>query len=160
MRGVRFEISRRRFHSGWLVLGAVYGSALGHYGALNFAYWYFAKGGAIVGWMIFGAIAGALFISFLMTSNATLHTKGAILGLGAGATIAFLSCAIWAATQTGRDPGGLQGISVGEGVFMEWIIMHGTFLGIILGWIAGAIISRRNHPRRPAEASSPEEPEG
>ena len=142
MKNTRLDISPRRFHPLWMILGVVIGAALGHLGAMNFAFWYFASPSAIVLWKIFAAVACALFASFLMTSDAPPRLKGAILGMGIAFAVVFYCGELWSVLQTGRSPAGLAGMSVAEGIFFEWLIIHATLLGLIAGWIVGAVVSR------------------
>ena len=142
MKGIKFDITIKRFHPVWLLLGALIGRALGLVGWLNFSFWYFASPSALIGWQIIVAIVCALFYSFLMTSRTTPHTKGALLGLGVCFAIALYGGEIWASMQAGRSPGGLIGMPAGEGIFFEWILIHSAWFGVIVGWIIGALISR------------------
>jgi hypothetical protein len=144
MKKVEFDISVKRFDPGWLLLGVLVGRALGLVGGMNFSFWYFASPGALIFWQVFGAVVCALFTSFLMTSRATLHLKGALLGMGICFAIVLYSGEIWALLQTGRSSSGLAGMRADEGIFFEWILLHSAWLGIIAGWIVGALISRRN----------------
>ena len=139
----RFDISRTRFHPVWLIVGALIGRGLGLVGGLNFAFWYYSDPGAVLGWQIFGAIAGAIFCSFLMTSKSTPQLKGAILGLGIGFALACYIGETWSHVAPDRTPANLVTMSFGEGIVYEWTYMHASWLGLIIGWITGAIISRR-----------------
>jgi hypothetical protein len=143
MHRIMFDISRKRFHPGWLILGAIVGNGLGYFGAMQFGFWYFTVESTRIGWQIFGAIACALFSSFAMTSDATSHTKGAVLGLGLGFSVAFYGGMIWIHMQPARAVGGLAGMTFAEGIFYDWLIMHLSWLGAIVGWIVGAVIAGR-----------------
>ncbi len=140
---IRFDLSRRRFHPIWLIIGAIVGRAVGLFWGLNLNFWYFATPGALIGWQIFGAIACALLCSFMMTSNVSLHTKGAILGLGIGFGVSLYGGELWSYGQTGRTPAGLQGMIAAEGIFLDWLVQHSAWLGLVIGWIIGAVVSRR-----------------
>lgn len=137
------DLSRRRFHPGWVLLGAVIGRSLGLVGGMNFAFWYFADPTALLWWQILGTVVGALFLPLAMTSSATLHTKGAILGLGAGFGVAAYGVEIWAYLLPSEGSAGLAGITVAQGIFVEWIMTHGAWLGLVIGWVVGAAIHRR-----------------
>ena len=139
----RLDLSRRRFHPGWLILGAVIGRSLGLIGGMNFAFWYFADPTTLAAWQILGAILGALFLSLVMTSSSTPHTKGGILGLGLGFAAASYSAELWAWLRTGASSAGLAGITVAQGIFVEWLMLHGAWLGGLIGWIVGAAIHRK-----------------
>jgi hypothetical protein len=142
MNKLTFDISRRRFSPLWLLIGAVIGRSLGLSLGLNLGFWYFASIPSVMAWQICVAVIAALFYSFLMTSPATRATKGALLGLGSGFAVAMMIAEIWS-NMPGRIAGGLVGLSVSEGIFIEWAIMHSTWLGLIIGWIIGASADRR-----------------
>ena len=161
MKASLFDISLRRLHPLWLVAGALIGRALGLVGGLNFSFWYFAHPAALVGWQVFGAIAGALFASFLMTSRVPLQTRGAVLGLGIGFAVALYGGEIQAALRPAMGSKGLAGMPVGDGVFFEWAFMHLAFLGAVAGWIIGAAIARkRRKAHLIAQRSTPGENAG
>ncbi|HDS29977.1 MAG TPA: hypothetical protein ENN67_02920 [Firmicutes bacterium] len=153
MKNSRFDISPRRLSFPWLVAGAVIGRALGMFIGLNVAFWYFATSASLIAWQVSGAFFCGLFLSFLMTSKAAYQTKGALLGLGAGFAIAFYSGEIWSFMQPGRDPAGLQGMLASEGIFFDWMVQHGSWLGLIIGWIAGALISKKRRSVQTLEKS-------
>lgn len=155
----RLDISLRRFRPSWLILGALIGTALGKYGGMNFAFWYFASPIAVIGWQIFGAIVGALFVSLLMTSAQSRVLKASILGAGIGFACAFYGASVWAMFPSNADPPGLAGISVAEGIFLDWLILHSAIFGFFIGWIVGALIARRGHAVAENEAPSTESPE-
>ena len=161
MKASRFDISLRRFHPLWLIAGALIGRALGLVGGLNFSFWYFANPAALIGWQVFGAITGALFASFLMTSRVPLQTKGAVLGLGIGFAAAIYGGEIQSALRPSMGSRGLAGMPVGEGIFFEWAYMHLAFLGAVVGWIISAAIARkRRKAHLIAQQSTPGETAG
>jgi hypothetical protein len=153
MKNLRFDISPRRLSPLWLIVGALIGRAVGLFGGLNFAFWYFASPGSLIGWQVFGAFVCGLFCSFLMTSNASLHTKGALLGLGVGFAAAFYGGEMWAYMQPGRNPSGLQGMIAAEGIFLDWLVQHCAWLGLVVGWITGAVISRKHRALKTVETT-------
>ncbi len=144
MKNIRFDISPRRFHPLWLIIGAVIGRALGLILGLNLHAWYFATTSALIEWQIFGAIVCALFVSFLMTSRAIPQLKYALLGIGIGFAFATYTGEMWTVLQSGRDHGGLAGMTVDEGIFFDWLLTHIALFGAIIGLIACAVISRRH----------------
>ncbi len=161
MQASRFDISLRRFYPLWLIAGALIGRALGLVGGLNFSFWYFAHPAALVGWQVLGAIASALFTSFLMTSRVPLQTKGAVLGLGIGFAAAIYAGEIQSALRPAMGSRGLGGMPVGEGILFEWAYMHLAFLGAVVGWIIGAVIARRRRKAHLiAQRSTPGETAG
>ncbi len=139
----RFDITRKRFHPLWLLLGAIIGRGLGLIGGLNFAFWYYSDPGVVLAWQIFGAIVVALFYSFLMTSKSSLQLKGGLLGLGIGFALALYGGEIWAHIAPDRERANLVTMSFDEGLVLEWVYMHSAWLGLIVGWITAIIISRR-----------------
>lgn len=141
-----FEISRRHYHPGWLVTGAVIGRAAGLMLGLNLGFWYLADPVNLIAWQITGAIITAILCSMVMTSDTTVQTKGALLGLGIGFAVAVYSGEIWINMQAGRDADGFRAFEYAEGIFFEWYYQHMSFLGLIIGWITGVVISRRRHP--------------
>ena len=143
MRGIKFDISKRRFSPLWLIVGAIIGRAAGLMAGMNFALWYFAQPSVLLGWQIFGVIAGALFLSFVMTSDVIPHLKWGIFGLGAGFALAFYIGEIHAAMSAAAAGKGLAGLVYGDAIFFDWTYMHAAWVGTILGIIAGGIIARR-----------------
>ena len=141
----RFEIdlSNRRFHPVWLFLGAIVGRAAGLVLGLNLGFWYQADPRAVFVWQLLGAFAGALFYSFLMTSSSPVQTKGAILGLGSGFSLALYGAEIWASLQHDRVVHDLTSLTYAEGIYTEWLMIHSAWLGLAIGWIAGALIARK-----------------
>jgi hypothetical protein len=140
---VAIDLSRKRFNPLWLVVGALIGRAAGLILGLNLDFWYFAGTRALWFWQIVLTILGALFYSFLMTSDSDTRLKGALLGLGAGFSAVVWGGEFWTALQH-RTPPGLQGMTVAEGIFFEWLMMHAGWLGLFIGWIIGAAINRKN----------------
>lgn len=140
----RFDISAKRFNPLWLIVGAVIGRAIGLIGGLNFQQWYFATAGPVVGWQVFGMIFFALLFSFLMTSNAGLNLKFGLLGLGIAFAIALYGGEIWAMFQAGRSPAWFTGMTTSEGIFFEWLLIHTTWIGGIVGMIAGLIVQKKS----------------
>jgi len=156
---VRLDISARRFHPGWLIVGAFIGAGLGRYSGMDFAFWYFANPTALIMWQILGAIVIALLSSFLMTSDASPALKGSLLGAGIGFACAFYGASIWAMFPSEGNSPGLAGISVAEGIFLAWLILHATILGFFAGWIAGAVINRRRRAQSADSTTSNSTPE-
>jgi len=146
MKKLEIDLTSERFHPVWLFVGALIGRAAGLELGLNLGFWYFADPAAVIVWEVLGVFSGALFFSFMMTSSADMRLKGAILGLGIGFSTALYGGEIWAAFQH-RAVRGLTGMSVAEGIFFEWVLMHASWLGCAVGWITGAAIRRRG--RRP-----------
>ena len=138
-----FDITGRRFNPIWLILGALSGRAIGLYGAMDFGQWYFVANDASIGWQIFGAIAGALLCSFIMTSDVPFHTKGALLGLGIGFAIAVYGAEIYLMLNKKYLSASLSQMDAAEGIFYDWVFMHLAWLLCFVGWIVGAIIWRR-----------------
>ena len=165
MRGIQFDISIRRFNPVWLITGAVIGRAAGLMAGMNFALWFFAQPSVLLGWQIFGAIAGALFLSFVMTSDAIPHVKWGIFGLGGGFALVFYIGEILAALSPGASVKGLAGMGYGEAIFFEWAYIHAAWIGAIIGIVAGSIIAKRQSGQKkvkeetgpviPADESAP-----
>lgn len=139
----RFDISAKRFNPLWLIVGAIIGRAIGLIAGLNFQHWYFATAGPVIGWQVFGMIFFALFFSFLMTSNAGLNLKFGLLGLGAAFAIVLYGGEIWAMFQAGRSPAWFTGMTTSEGIFFEWLLIHATWIGGIVGMIVGLIVQKK-----------------
>jgi hypothetical protein len=156
---VRLDISSRRFHPVWLIIGALIGAGLGRYSGMNFAFWYFANPAVLIMWQILGAIAFALFASFLMTSDVSPALKGSLLGAGIGFACAFYGASIWTMFPPEGGSPGLAGISVANGIFLDWLILHASILGFFVGWIAGAVAARRNRAQSTADVTSTSIPE-
>lgn len=143
MRKIRLDISAKRFHPAWLILGALIGRCVGLIGGLNFGFWYFSDPAALIGWQIFAAVVSALFISFLMTSEATYHTKGAILGLGIGFAAVTYGCEIYLYIKGNEDVRWLTDLNVADGILFEWVYMHAAWISCVIGWIIGAVINKK-----------------
>jgi hypothetical protein len=141
--GVTIDLSLRRFSPLWLLVGALIGRAAGLILGMNIDFWYFTDARALWFWQIALTILGALFYSFLMTSDSDTRLKGSLLGLGAGFGIAAYGGELWASLQH-RTPPGLKGITVAEGIIYEWLMMHGAWLGVLVGWIIGSAVRRKN----------------
>lgn len=150
----RFDISAKRLNTLWLIVGAIIGRAIGLIAGLNFQHWYFATAGPIVGWQVFGIIFFALFFSFLMTSNARLNLKFGLLGLGAAFAIAMYGGEIWAMVQAGRSPAWFTGMTTSEGIFFEWLLIHATWIGGIVGMIVGLIVQKKSPAEKIATPDS------
>lgn len=157
MRGISFDISLRRLHPVWLIVGAVIGRAAGLMAGLNFAFWFNANPSTLVAWQIFGAIAVALFLSIVMTSNVIPHIKGGILGLGTGFALAFYSGEIRAIGIDNPDRSGLPAMNFGDAIFFEWVYMHSAWIGAIIGIAIGAYLARKKRINTPPhEIPAPE----
>jgi len=141
--GVSIDLSLRRFSPLWLLVGALIGRAAGLILGMNIDFWYFTDARALWFWQIALAILGALFYSFLMTSDSDTRLKGSLLGLGAGFGLAAYGGELWASLQH-RTPPGLKSITVAEGIIYEWLMLHGAWLGVLIGWIIGSAIRRKN----------------
>lgn len=153
----RFDISRSRFSPLWLIVGLVFGRAVGLIAGLNVAQWNFAEPAPLFFWQFFTAIASALFFSFLMTSKSPLNLKYGLLGLGGAFAFAVYSGEIWSMAQPGRDPAWLTTMTTSEGIFYEWYIIHMAWVGGIAGMITGLVILKK---RAAAETpQTPNEPE-
>jgi len=138
MKSIKFDISRERFHPVWLVAGLIIGRTFGYVTGMNLSSWYFANMSAVVVWQIIGAIFTALIISFMMTSDLVRQVKYALFGYGAGFALALYGGEIW-----GLSHDGLSGLTAGEGVYFEWLLLHGGFLGAAVGFITGHVTSKR-----------------
>lgn len=156
----KLDISRKRFHPLWLIIGALIGWAFGYYSGLDFGQWYFASGGWVLFWEIVFAIFSSLFYSFMMTSNAPLHTKGAILGLGTGFAFTVYAGEIYMAFIEKSPATHIYQMSFGEGIFYDWVFMHFGWFGCIAGWIIGTVVHKKRLRRlQSAEPSGTQTPE-
>lgn len=136
----KFDINKNRFNPKWLIVGAIIGRYIGLLGGLDIGMWALADSAALIGWQILGAVIGALFFSFLMTSKSPFQTKGALLGLGIGMTAGIISAEFQTAIS---GKGGLQNMPVDMGIWYDWLIMHLGWIGCISGWIIGAVLWKK-----------------
>jgi hypothetical protein len=146
------DLSNRRFNILWLLVGALIGRALGLILGLNLGMWYFADHTGVIAWQVFGVFTVSLFTSFMMTSDAPSQTKGAILGMGTMFAVAVYGGEVWMAMH--HLSNGYAGLSVAEGIFFEWVWMHSSWLGLVIGWIIGARIAKRRSLVSAAETVS------
>lgn len=142
MKKTGLTISRSRFQVIWMVTGAVIGWAAGTILGLNLGLWYFVQPGNLIFWQVISSLFCMFFYTFLMTSSSSPQMKGAILGMGILFSIAVYGGEIWAMVQD-RPVRWITSMTVAEGIFYEWLIMHSAWLGIALGWIIGAGIERK-----------------
>jgi hypothetical protein len=140
----KFEIdlSNERFHPVWMLVGALIGRAAGLMLGMSLGNWYIADPGAVIVWQILGIFVGAMFYSFMMTSDAGLRLKYSLLGLGTFFALAMYGGEIWTMFQH-REVRGLGGMEYSEGIFFDWFVTHSGVLGGIVGWIMGNVIVRR-----------------
>jgi hypothetical protein len=142
MNKFQIDLSNERFHPVWLLVGALIGRAGGLLLGLCLGFWYVADKPSVVVWEILGIFAGALFYSFLMTSKSGTRLKGGLLGLGTGLAIAAYGGEVWAMFQH-TEVRGLTGMMYSDAIFFEWVILHLSVTGCIVGWIIGNVIYRR-----------------
>jgi membrane protein DedA with SNARE-associated domain len=111
-------------------------------------------------WQIFAAIISSIFLSFLMTSKASLNLKYGLLGLGAFFAVVVYSGEIWSMVQPDRSPAWLTGMTTSEGVFYEWVAIHMAWIGGIAGMITGYVILKKRAAAKSIHTSqAPSEPD-
>jgi hypothetical protein len=142
MNKLEIDLSNERFHPVWLLVGGLIGRAAGMWLGMEVGFWYIADPRAVIVWEILGVLSGALFYSFLMTSGAGIRLKSSLLGLGAFFSIAVYGGEIWTVFQH-REVRGLTGMDYAEGIFYEWVVLHSSLLGTLVGLIVGNILSRK-----------------
>jgi len=142
---MKFDITKKRFNPVWLIVGAITGRAFGLIFGMNVGFWHVAEPGVVITWQVLGVVAFALLTSFMMTSDIPVQTRWTLLGFTIGFALAAYGTEIWSLGLSEREVQGLRGITVGEGIFLEWMFLHAGLFGGIAGWITGAAWNRKQN---------------